>query len=369
MYTTKYSKTKVISSVDCTGCSLCSEVCPKKCISMKAGKLGHLFPFVDNKNCIQCNLCVISCPSNNELSLLHPIKAYAAWAKNEEEYNSSSSGGAASIFSKEILRRKGVIYGCYMSSNCNVRHIRVDKEKFLHKLKGSKYVQSDIKDILKLLKRDVNLGLPVLFIGTPCQVAAVKTMFKNVPSNLILVDIVCHGVPSLSILQSYLIKKFGKTTFESVSFRRGTNLVIEIMDNGRLIYKAHYKDDLYYTLFMKGYNYRDSCHRCKYAQPKRVSDITIGDFWGLGKLGHCNIPEHNNGVSVILPITEKGNMLIQSVRNTLNIFERPVEEAILGNAQLRSPSLAGKKIKLYQKLEPIFGMGKAYKLSNLNLFK
>ncbi len=356
----------IINNIDCTGCSLCAIICPSKCISMKKGKLGHLYPDVNNNQCINCNLCVKKCPSNSDIPLQKPLAAYAAWAKDKNEYQSSTSGGAASIFSKEIVSEGGVVYGCAMLPNCEVQHIRIDHYELLYQLKGSKYVQSNILNILPSIKEDTRKGIPVLFVGTPCQVAAVKSLFKEQPSNLYLVDIICHGVPSLSVLKKYLKDKFGKASFDKVSFRKGNQLLLEILDSGKKIYSASHKKDLYYTLFMQGYTYRDSCHQCKYAQSKRVSDITIGDFWGLGKMGDCDIPDQKDGISVILPITEKGLSLIQETKDKFNIYERPIEEAIKGNSQLHSPSLAGKRIRLFQMLYPFFGLEKSYKFAHID---
>ena len=363
----RITSTKVITPEDCTGCSLCTIVCPPKCITMKEGKLGHLYPLVDYKKCIQCNLCLKACPSNNKTILAYPLKAYAAWAKDKEEYLSSTSGGAASVLSRDIISRGGVVYGCSMSSECDVHHIRIENEEELYKLKGSKYVQSNIKDILPKIKEDIKQDRLVLFIGTPCQVSAVKSLFKVIPDNLYVVDLICHGVPSLKTLKNHLKTEFGTYKFDSISFRNGRKLSLVLKDKGIKLYEGSSKKDLYYKTFMEGYTYRDSCHHCKYAQPNRVSDITIGDFWGLGKNGNCDIPEHNEGVSVILPISEKGMSLIQIIKDKLNLYERPIEEAIMGNSQLRTPSLAGKRIKIFQKLEPLLGLKRSYKLSHLDI--
>jgi len=366
MLINRVSKDRVIHNVDCTGCGLCAKNCPSKCIGLKEGKLGHLYPVVNNDLCINCNLCVKKCPSNNEIPLLNPLTAYAAWAIDKNEYHSSTSGGAASIISRKIIYNGGVVYGCAMLPDCDVQHIRIDNCDQLYQLKGSKYVQSNIQNILPSIKEDVRKGTPVLFIGTPCQVAAVKSLFKEQPYNLYLVDIICHGVPSLSVLKKYLTNKFGRASFDKVSFRKESQLLLEIFDRGKKIYSASHKKDLYYTLFMQGYTYRDSCHRCKYAQPKRVSDITIGDFWGLGKMGDCNIPEHKDGISVILPITQKGEKLLESVSSQLHIYKRPLEEAIKGNSQLHSPSLASKRMILFQMLYPLFGLERSYKFAHID---
>ena len=363
----RISRSKVIVPKDCTGCSLCTLVCPHKCITMAEGKLGHLFPLVDNKKCINCNLCIKTCPSNNNIKLIYPITAYAAWAKDKEEYISRTSGGAASVLSRYIISLGGVVYGCSMSSECDVQHIRIDNDEELYKLKGSKYVQSNISDILPKLKEDIKQDRLVLFIGTPCQVAAVKKLFTVIPNNLYLIDLICHGVPSLKTLRNYLKNMFGTIKFDSISFRNGRKKSLTLIDKGIKLYVGSSKSDLYYKAFMEGLTNRDSCHHCIYAQPNRVSDITIGDFWGLGKKSKLDIPEHNEGVSVMLPITEKGMSLIQTVKDKLNLYERPIEEAIQGNSQLMAPSLAGKRIKIFQILEPFLGLKRSYKVSHLDI--
>ena len=122
----RYSKHSVIDPVDCTGCGLCAHICPSKCISMKEGKLGHLFPSVDSKKCIHCNLCVKKCPSKSPIRLGYPLAAYAAWVQDEDDYLTSTSGGAASALSHDIISRGGVVYGCTMGESSVVKHIRVE---------------------------------------------------------------------------------------------------------------------------------------------------------------------------------------------------------------------------------------------------
>lgn len=163
--------------------------------------LGHLYPAIDNTKCVDCGLCKKVCPSNHQQTKSTPTLAYAGWDKNEDEYKSSTSGGAASALSRYIIRQGGVVYGCEMSLDLDVRHIRVENEEDIIKLKGSKYVQSSIRECLKDIKKELRQGKKVLFIGTPCQVAAVKSVVGNNDSNLYTVDLICHGVPSLNFLE------------------------------------------------------------------------------------------------------------------------------------------------------------------------
>lgn len=355
---------------ECTGCGLCAARCPKLCIDMKPGLLGHLFPKIDQAKCIDCKLCQKSCPSLQEISAGYPKKAYAAWSKDEEDYVSSTSGGAASVLSQYIVSQGGVVYGCTVLPNIQISHIRVDKLEDLHMLKGSKYVQSQIKDVIPQLRNDVKAGLPVLFVGTPCQVAAIKQLYKSVPDNLYLVDIICHGTPSNQFLKDYIRNdlKIDASKVTDVKFRLPDAFSLCVYDNDKLLYKSsnlwtHRYEDLYYNTFIDGFTYRDSCFTCHYAKPQRISDITIGDFWGLSnETSDKDIPEHKNGISCILPITDKGLQLIEKIRPSLNIYERPITEAINGNDQLRHPKSKDWRISMFQKLQNLTGVKVAYHL-------
>lgn len=310
-----------------------------QCITMQEEDLGHLYPSIDKSRCLDCGVCRKKCPSNISQMLRFPTNAYAAWSKDYEDYRTSTSGGIASVLSKYVIGNGGVVYGCAMLPNIEVKHIRVDKDEDLHKLKGSKYVQSSIVGIIPSLKNDIKEGRIVLFVGTPCQVAAIKSLYKTQPDNLFLVDLICHGVPSLSVLQKHIKKVAPKTSCDYIVFRSEGKYALQVFANNNLIYKCYlhsqrYKD-WYLNAFFDRYILRNSCYLCKYATSNRVSDITIGDFWGLGISKPVDyMEEHNQGVSVILPITKKGAELVENISSLLYLYERDIEEAINGNDQL-----------------------------------
>lgn len=355
---------------DCTGCGLCAARCPTQCIEMKPGFLGHLYPEIDQDKCIDCKLCQKGCPSLQDIESSYPKKAFAAWSKDEEDYVTSTSGGAASVLSQYVISKGGVVYGCSVLPNIQIAHIRVDNLEALHLQKGSKYVQSQIKGIIPQLRKDVKDGLPVLFIGTPCQVGAIKQLYKTLPDNLYLVDIICHGTPSNKFLKDYIQKnlKIDAAKVTSVKFRLPDAFSLCVFEKDKLLYKSnnlwtHRYEDLYYNTFIDGFTYRDSCFSCHYAKPERISDITIGDFWGLGnEVSDKEIPEHKNGVSCVLPITEKGMQLVEAIRHSLNIYERPVTEAINGNDQLRAPKAENNEIKRFRTLCHLFSIKRSYQM-------
>lgn len=360
----------ICNKKDCTGCGLCAARCPKQCIEMKPGFLGHLYPEIDQDKCIDCKLCQKGCPSLQDIVSSYPKKAFAAWSKDEEDYVTSTSGGAASVMSQYVIFQGGVVYGCSVLPNIQIAHIRVDNLEALHLLKGSKYVQSQIEGIIPQLRKDVKDGLMVLFIGTPCQVAAIKQLYKSIPDNLYLVDIICHGTPSRIFLKDYIQKdlKIDAARVTNVMFRLPDAFSLCVFEKDKLLYKSNnlwtYRyEDLYYNTFIDGFTYRDSCFSCHYAKPERISDITIGDFWGLGnEVSDKDIPEHKNGISCVLPITEKGMLLVEAIRHSLNIYERPVTEAINGNDQLRHPKSKDWRISMFQKIQKLTGVKAAYYL-------
>ena len=231
----------------CTGCGLCAAQCPKQCISMTVnGRLGHLYPKIDQRECVDCGLCQRNCPATQPLEQKTAEVAYAAWSKDEDDYKTSTSGGVASVLSQHVLSQGGVVYGCAMLPDIEVKHIRIDNPDNIKKLKGSKYVQSRIVDIIPALKKDVQDGKYTLFIGTPCQVVAVKKLFKKQPDNLLLVDLICHGVPSVGLLREHVHKVAKFPHYDNIIFRESSYIVIVVVE-GRVVYrcpfnKPRYKD-------------------------------------------------------------------------------------------------------------------------------
>jgi F420H2-dehydrogenase, beta subunit len=362
---------KICDKDICTGCGLCASICPKNSIKMVTiGKLGHLYPQIDQEKCVDCGLCKKKCPSLNTPIQTAPITAYAAIAKDNEEYHSSTSGGAASVFSRYIIEKGGVVYGCAVVEDddvVDIRHIRVDMIDELYRLKGSKYVQSRITEIIPLLKEDIKNGKEVLFVGTPCQCAAIKNLYNKTPDNLYLVDLICHGVPSLSLLKRHIRNVLPNKQINKLSFREGNEYKLSLNVNTESAYcKSMLTDrfsDFYYDTFIDGVTFRESCYTCRYAKPYRCSDITIGDFWGLNKDAVQDFPEHSKGTSVLLPITDKGVDLIDATKTKLYIIERIVDEAVKGNHQLQHPINKGWRTKMFRYLAKSLRLETAYSIS------
>lgn len=351
-----------ICSLDaCTGCGACKVSCPKQCISLLPNAQGHLVPQIDLSQCIHCNLCRKVCPVNTPVVLRQPQACYASWAKNDKERTTSSSGGGASVFAAYILKQGGTVYGVALQDN-KIQHIRVSSAADLNRLKGSKYVYSEAFGIYQSIKNDLENGKQVLFIGTSCQNAAVLNIVGSKP-NLWLVNLICHGVPSMQMLTEHLQAQTHTKDIKTLSFRANNDYVLTC---GSYQSSKHIWPDAYLTLFSKGIICRPSCYQCIYAKPERVGDITIGDFWGLGKKKPFE-EDTSKGCSVIIVNTQKGADLLKNCQADLQIFKRDYAEAVEGNSQLRAPVLYTHYVKRFNKLYPKFSFKWAGILSSFPL--
>lgn len=210
---------------DCCGCTACESICPRDAIEMKPDALGFLYPYVDHEKCIECGLCEKVCAfhENYDTSLNLPQpEVYGARHKKEEEVRTSRSGAAFIAISDYVLKQGGVVYGAGYGEHFRVVHKRAATPQQRDEFKGSKYVQSDLCGIFKQVKADLLAGLTVLFSGTPCQTSGLNSFVgKKLRKNLVLVDIVCHGVPGPAIWDSYLtyLEKKKGAEISHVEFR------------------------------------------------------------------------------------------------------------------------------------------------------
>ena len=338
---------------DCCGCGVCRNACPKKCIVMKEDKLGFFYPEVNADSCIECGLCERVCPFEHHVLNL-PRKVYAAWNTDEAAYSRSSSGGAAYALGSYVIENGGVVYGCE-GNGVEIKHVRVDSIDDLKRLQGSKYVQSNLADIYKNIKSDLESGKTVLFTGTPCQTAAVRNYVGKKDANLYLVDLICHGVPSMKMLHDHIsaiVPAYLKSSLKdnssdvSVSFREGDKYQLKVSAKDFKYCELPHKDT-YFRTFLKGTTYRNSCYHCPFGTNKRAGDLTIGDFWGF--TSPEILPQHvNSGLSVMLPITEKGLHLMEAVGFRMQAIERTVNEAVAGNDQLNHCVSDSIKAKIFR---------------------
>ena len=306
---------------NCCGCGQCVEVCPLKAISMKKNKQGFFYPSVDKQKCVNCGRCISSCSFNNfEISKESVISSYAVKHKDESIRENSRSGGVFTAISDWILEHDGVIYGCELTNCREAIHTRAVTKSKRDKFRGSKYIQSNILDCFKSVKNDLENGRWVLFSGTPCQVDAIRNYCDNIKNDkLLLVDIVCHSVPSPKVWSDYL---------SYLSPKKETPVYVDFRDKQKFGWASHkekivynsgnvHYDDLFARLFLSNLISRKDCFSCPYKSLSRCSDITIGDCWGVAE--NYSEFDDNKGVSLVLVNSKKGDSVFKELDNINSI--------------------------------------------------
>lgn len=344
----------------CTGCGLCLEICPQKCITMNENIEGFMYPQIDKNKCIGCNLCQKFCPNNKDNKLGIP-KYFMAINKNKEILKKSSSGGAFSAISNIILENKGIIVGASMDKDTKqIKHIIVDNEKDLDLLRLSKYYQSETSGIFTEVLNYLKKGKQVLFSGTACQIAALLAFVpNNFQENLITVDVLCHGVSNKKIVDAYIIseeKRFNKSIVnykfrikeETMSWHSGGGSKMKLFFSDGSSYIEKKKVDSFYMAFNNNIILRNSCYNCKYCGTNRISDFTLADFWGVTD-ARANQEMKKDGISLLVCNSEKSKNLIENLKNNLYLEEIDSKEVIPFNRAFIEPNLKPSKRKLFFK--------------------
>ena len=340
---------QIKDKADCCGCTACASICPKNAITMEPDTLGFKYPKVDLSKCIDCGLCEKVCAFNDNydksLNLKEP-EIYAARHKDMHEIETSRSGAAFIAISDYILENGGIVYGVGYKDHFRVAHKRATTKEERNEFKGSKYVQSDLDGIFRQVKEDLKQGNTVLFSGTPCQTAGLNSYIgKKLRENLVLVDIVCHGVPSPYIWRDYLayIEKKYKKEVVKVDFRDKSRIGwsghIEsfVFDNGRKI-----ESRIYTNLFLQNIMLRPSCGICHYTNYTRPSDFTIADYWGWEKISK-DFNNDNKGCSLLFISTQKGLNIFNHISNDMYLIQTKLDICIQPN--LKTPSKINPKVK------------------------
>ena len=318
------------SKKECCGCTACESVCSHKAISMLADTLGFLYPEVDLNKCVECGLCEKVCQFHHNYyryDNYDEAKVFSLRLKDTAQLSRSQSGGAFWGIAQYFMQNGGVVYGAAFEEAWRVTHQRACNKDELEKLRMSKYVQSDMRGVYKLIKDDLKRGNEVLFSGTACQVAGLKAYLpQKLHEKLFCVDIICHGVPSPKVWEDYIkyLEARYKSRITKVCFRdkrfgwHGAKASFMFADGTEVFSRTSNR------LYFSGYTVRESCSNCYYTNTQRVGDITVGDHWGLPK----DSPYEKDalGVSLVLVNSDKGKDLFHKVLDKFNY-----EEVYAGN--------------------------------------
>lgn len=324
----------------CTGCGLCSNICPFDAIKMKLDDEGFISPIINEERCRKCGKCVNECPSLNHIETNEPIDAFGCISKDLMLKNSSSGGAFLTLARYVIEVMHGYVFGAVFDKDMTCLHIEATTMEEVKSMQGSKYVQSNICGTYKRIKELIEAGNIVLFSGTPCQIAGITKYIGYKSENLITIDLICHGVPSVGFWKKYLFNSF-PSKVSSYFFRNRNNrekgqtsFEIKVSyDSGEKI--IPWSKDIYYKTFLSGLSFREACYYCKYARPLRVSDITIGDFDSEKKY-----PKFypNSSKSVIIINTQRGKWLLNQIESKINMLQIDYYTEVNHNTQLRIPS-------------------------------
>lgn len=327
----------------CTSCQACKFVCPTTAISMQEDDHGFIYPVIDTEKCIDCHKCQKICPAlNSRKDFRLPMKTYAGWSKDDANRHYSTSGGFAYELSKATIAEGGVVCGCRWNID-HAEHAIAETMEDIRQFQGSKYAYSDIKDCYSRIKEYLKQGRKVMFFGTGCQVAGLKAYLHDEYENLILVDVLCHGIPSQKALRERIrdVEKESNKKVVGMRFRDKKEDVFHTyckytFEDGTSCSCIVYKD-YFFRGFDSNFLLRPNCFSCQYAQDKRISDITLADFWGYTP-GKLSFVKYEPGVSMALVNTEKGKVTIEALEN-VKLEERPFEMAKGGNRNLNAPQM------------------------------
>ena len=328
----------------CCGCFACVQSCPKHCITMVEDNEGFYYPQVDNKVCVDCGACEKVCPQlhNDTLNYKEP-KIYAAYSLDDETRIASTSGGAFSVLAEEMYSRGAYVCGSVYDENDRLHLFISNNKEDLKRIRGSKYIQTEVRDTFIKIKQLLDKGEKVFICSTPCQILALKNFLKKDYPNLYTCDILCKGVPTYKFYNAYLRgleKKYSSKLkwlqfkFKDSKYIWGRLGVKGVFENGKTYMTDGAHDTFMIAFLQTGFTVRPSCIECKFKEFPRYADISLGDFWGIQKCSKIDTPK---GVSVVLVNSEKGSELLDIVKKKLKIEEHSMLEATRGNIHLIQP--------------------------------
>lgn len=347
----------VLSNGDCCGCRACGDVCPVKCITFHEDKEGFFYPCVDESICISCGKCQRVCPEFNVSLNKKAQIVTAAYAQSTASRNAGSSGGIFGLLATKILNNGGHVYGAAFDSRLQLVHSCATTAEDLPPLLRSKYLQSNTTGCFNSILKDVKEGILTLFAGTPCQCNAVLNTVGHKAENLIIVEVVCHGVPSQNLFnktikwiehqKGCIISSFAfRSKYKNALHPQAFTYTCDSNGKSKTINGLHYQNPFYFG-FQKYLTLRPSCYSCKWARPERCADITLGDFWGIENYNHTL--DAKTGISQVIINTIKGKNFFDSLVTENQIWheEFPIEVAIENNGCLKSPTRLNPERKIF----------------------
>ena len=316
--------------IKCSNCGACYNVCPVDAIEVIKDTLFYEVN-VDETKCINCGLCKKVCPINNSQQVHNFIDAYGGEYKNKEVVKNSSSGGAFTAIYEYVLSKGGVVYGACFNDDFKSVSIKSSEDININQMRKSKYVESQVEFSFRSVKNQLEKGRIVLYSAAPCQIAGLKKFLQKDYENLYTCDFICGGFPSHNIYENYIetLEKKYKSKAKSVDFRSKffgwqTHYLKVVFKNKKVSLGEYAVDPYFYGFVGKYYTIRDYCYECTFNK-NHYSDITLADFWRYKELS--DFPYNNDGLSMLLINSKKGEFLIKSIEKTFSMKKIDVEGA------------------------------------------
>ena len=343
----------------CTGCTACFSICSKKAITMTEDAEGFLYPVIDDLKCVKCGKCSKVCKQRTSWNRAEETRVFIGQNKDDIDLKKSSSGAIFPVIAQYVLNQNGLVCGARFDSENVCRHFIVDNKEDLNRLLGSKYVQSALGDVYERVGKYLAAGKKVLFSGTPCQIAGLKTYVNNAEGgyeedNLILVDILCHGCPSPAVLKKYLSYRQQEDKGDKIvkiSFRDKTygwrNFYNTYQYQNGMFYSAPCGEDMYFRGFLRNAFLRPSCYKCEFKQLERASDFTLGDSWSMASI----VPSADNdkGHSFIICHTKKALRIISELDHVISLI--PISKQIENGGLYVSAYMNPERKKIFRNLD------------------
>lgn len=316
---------EIVNKSMCTGCTACFASCPVNAIEMVTNEGGFLYPKINQSICINCGKCKKVCPIRNESNKNHVLDSYIGRNINKDIRNESASGGIFTCIAEWVLQKKGVVFGAAYTDELIVKHISIYDIKDLQRLRMSKYVQSDIGQCFEQVKQLLHSDRYVLFSGTPCQIEGLNSFLGKKYDKLILMDVVCHGVPSPLLFEKYKaqIKENYNINIKNIFFRSKilghscSTIMVESTDGKKLHSRRLIKS--YPRLWFLGYISRECCYNCNFKVIDRVSDFTLFDSFKSANIYEYS--DDDRGLSNVYIRTDKARKVIQDISAKVSMIK------------------------------------------------
>ncbi len=317
----------------CTGCSMCAVSCPCNAITIELTRYGFYEPIIDENLCTDCGLCKKSCYKFDD-KVLHKKENeclfYSATNKDGYELKTATSGAVSAELMKQCILEGYKVLGVAYDYGKNIAVTKiVSSIKEIEQFKGSKYFQSYILDAFYEALRDKSEQKYAVF-GTPCQIYAISKYIElnKKQDKFILIDIFCHGCPSLNLWTKYLQynkRKLGVSYFDRIEFRskaHGWHEYCNTFYSGKNKYDSSKINDAFYTIFFDKNALNEACYTCKLRSTLYYTDIRLGDFWGY------QYDTNITGVSAVVLCSDRGKKLFEKVKHKFKIYKHTSSETI-----------------------------------------